>query len=258
MKTKTACGECKLITYTFNYYYFMSFNLDLLPGKYANKPLTILDCIDIQNSICITIDFNKYYNCRKCNQITKHYQRRQFYNYPKYLVIYIERGYDCHNKTKISYSLDLNLTKRCDSPNSPNIYKLIGVIKRIDMEEKEHYISLYFDFRMNCWIYRNDSNITKINSPFDVQQGIEVMLFYVGFHSNENSISVSQEFQRQFSSQLNNSNFPNFSNSNKYININNLNNMNMPNNSNMQMNNNQFNQYNQRSSSGNIFLKKGI
>ena len=32
----------------------------------------------------------------------------------------------------------------------------------------------------------------------------------------------------------------------------------MPNNSNMQMNNNQFNQYNQRSSSGNIFLKKGI
>ena len=110
---------------------------------------------------------------------------------------------------------------------------------------------------MNCWIYRNDSNITKINSPFDVQQGIEVMLFYVGFHSNENPISVSQEFQRQFSSQLNNSNFPNFSNSNNRININNLNNMNMPNNSNMQMNNNQFNQYNQRSSSGNIFLKKG-
>jgi hypothetical protein len=264
MKTKTACGECKLITYTFNYYYFLSFNLDLLPGKYANKPLTILDCIDIQNSICITIDFNKYYNCRKCKQITKHYQRRQFYYYPKYLVINLERGYDCHNKTRVSYSLDLNLTKRCDNPNSPNIYKLIGVIKRIDMEEKEHYISLYLDFRMNSWIYRDNSNIKAINSPFEVQQGIEVMLFYVGFHSNENSTCVSQELQRQFSrmpnesSQVNNSlGMPNFSNSNNCININNLNfNMNMPNN-NMQMNNNQFNQYNQRSSSGNIFLKKG-
>ena len=34
-------------------------------------------------------------------------------------------------------------------------------------------------------------------------------------------------------------------------------NMNMPNNS-VQLNNNQFNQYNQKNSSGNIFLKKGI
>lgn len=250
MKTKTACGECKLITYTFNYYYFLSFNLDLLPGKYANKPLTILDCIDIQNSICITIDFNKYYNCRKCNQITKHYQRRQFYNYPKYLVIYIERGYDCHNKTKVSYSLDLNLTKRCDSPNSPNLYKLIGVIKRIDMEEKEHYISLYFDFRMNSWIYRDDSKTIRIISPLEVQQGIEVMLFYVGYQSVD--INVSQEFQRQFSrmpnesSQVNNSNISNFANPNN-ANINSMNfKVNMTNNNNMQMNNNQFNQFNQK------------
>lgn len=267
MKTKTACGECKLISYTFNYYYFISFNLDLLPPKYANKPLNILDCIDIQNSICITLDFNKYYNCRKCNQITKHYQRRQFYNYPKYLVIYLERGYDGHNKTKISYSLDLNLTKRCDNPNSPNIYKLIGVIKRIDMEEKEHYISLYFDFRLNSWIYRDDSNIKKINSPFDVQQGIEVMFFYIGFRNEENPSGLSQVFQRQFSrmpnesSQIGNSiGMPHFSNSNNNININNINNMNfmnMPNNQ-MQMNNNHFGQYNQRNSSGNIFLNRKI
>ena len=130
------------------------------------------------------------------------------------------------------------------------------------MEEKRHYISLYFDFRMNSWIYRDDSNISKINSPFDVQKGIEVMLFYIGFH-------VSQELQRQFSrmpiesSQMNNNaNMPNFTNSNNFININNINyNMNMPNNNmqmnSMQMNNNQFGQYNQRSSSGNIFLKKG-
>ena len=132
------------------------------------------------------------------------------------------------------------------------------------MEEKEHYISLYFDFRMNSWIYRDDSNLSKINSPFDVQKGIEVMLFYIGFHNSENYTNVSQELQRQFSrmpiesSQMNNNaNMPNFTNSNNFININNINyNMNMPNN-NMQMNNNQFGQYNQRSSSGNIFLKKG-
>jgi hypothetical protein len=241
----------------------------LLPPKYLNRPLSILDCIDLQNSICITIDFNKYYNCRRCKQITKHYQRRQFYNYPKYLIIYLERGYDCHNKIKVSYSLDLNLSNRCDSPNSPNVYKLIGVIKRIDMEEKRHYISLYFDFRMNSWIYRDDSNLSKINSPFDVQKGIEVMLFYIGFHNSENYTNVSQEFQRQFSrmpiesSQMNNNaNMPNFTNSNNFININNINfKMNMPNNNmqmnSMQMNNNQFGQYNQRSSSGNIFLKKG-
>jgi ubiquitin C-terminal hydrolase len=123
MKTKNACGECKLVTYTFNYYYFISFNLDLLPAKYANRPLNILDCIDIQNSICITIECNNNYNCRKCKKITKHYQRRQFYKYPKYLVINLERGYDCHNKIRVSYSLDLNLTNRSDVPNSQNIYK---------------------------------------------------------------------------------------------------------------------------------------
>jgi len=40
-------------------------------------------------------------------------------------------------------------------------------VKRLDINNKEHYISLYFDFNQQSWIVRDDSTIQKIKSPFD-------------------------------------------------------------------------------------------
>lgn len=63
MKTKTICGKCKELNnynenniafYSFNNYYFVSFNIDLAE-KYNNS-LNLEGLFNLQNNICITID----------------------------------------------------------------------------------------------------------------------------------------------------------------------------------------------------------
>ena len=50
-------------------------------------------------------------------------------------------------------------------------------MKRQDKGEKEHYISLYYDYNFKSWILRDDSSIKKIQSPMEHKQGIEMIFF---------------------------------------------------------------------------------
>jgi ubiquitin C-terminal hydrolase len=63
MKTKSTCGKCKETNYSFNYFNFVSFNIDLAQRK--QNQLSLVNLFTIQNNILITIDVN---NLRYCNQ----------------------------------------------------------------------------------------------------------------------------------------------------------------------------------------------
>ena len=230
MKNKTVCSKCKLTTYTYNSFVFVSFNLNLIQKKIQQNynQTNIIQCFTLQNNECITLRNNIY--CRSCKINSIHYQRKQFYNLPRFLIICLDRGIDCQNKMNVNYGIDINLRGNCDNSNSPLHFKLIGVIKRLDLGEKEHYISIYFDFQMNCWIFRNDSENQKINSPFDVKQGYEVMFFYI---ENKNYFN-NQCFSSRSTTKSLNSNISN-------NNINNGINMNMNNNNINVMNSNIIN-----------------
>ena len=180
MKIKTVCEKCNLTTYTFDAFNHICFNLDLAQ-KYINQQnqIEITNLFDIQNNIMLRLEETKYINCRHCKKIMKHQQRKQFNTFPKYLIISLNRGSECHNKMNVSFGFDLNLSNKYDNLNSPNNYRLIGMIKRMDKEGKEHYISLYFDYQMNTWVYRDGSSTNNINNPFSHMQGLVVMLFYV-------------------------------------------------------------------------------
>ena len=192
MKTKTLCDRCQKANienslYSFNNYYFVSFNLDLAE-KYNNNSLSLEKLFNIQNNICITIDTNKHKICNKCNSIQVHYQRKQFYTFPYYLIICLVRGYNCKNKKKILYNIDLNLKNECELKEvSPSQFKLVGIIKRLDIGEQEHYISLYFDYKSNSWYLRDDCSLTKINNPMEHNQGIEICFFYRNINNNNNN-----------------------------------------------------------------------
>ena len=43
---------------------------------------------------------------------------------------------------------------------------------------------LFFCFNLNSWVLRNDSDIVKLNSPFDSNDGVEMMFFYRKFQNN--------------------------------------------------------------------------
>jgi hypothetical protein len=186
MKTKTTCSKCSLTKYYFNLYYYISFEINLAM-RYIKGNLSLENLFDIQNEICIPIGLNKFRYCEQCKSGQVHCQRKQFYCFPNFLIICLERGNNCQNKMKIVYDLKLNLEKKCDCVGNNN-YQLVGIVKRMDKNKKEHYISLYYDYVIKSWILRDDSSSTKINSPLEHNQGIEMIFFYKKRKANNNII----------------------------------------------------------------------
>ena len=196
MKTKSTCGKCKETNYSFNYFNFVSFNIDLAQRK--QNQLSLVNLFTIQNNILITIDVNKLRYCNQCKSVRVHYQRKQFYSFPPFLVICLDRGYNCQNKTKVAYDLNLDLQGNYEFTESPQFFKLIGILKRLDKNEKEHYISLYYDFQCKSWILRDDNSTQNINSPMNHNEGTEMIFFYKALKDN-----MGNYLRRNSSNQIN-------------------------------------------------------
>ena len=196
MKTKSSCGHCGEINYSFNYFNFVSFDINLAQRK--QNQLSLANLFTIQNNILITIDINKLRYCKQCKSVQVHYQRKQFYSFPPFLVICLDRGYNCQNKTKVAYDLNLDLQGNYEFTESPQFFKLIGILKRLDKNEKEHYISLYYDFQCKSWILRDDNSTQKINSPMDHKEGTEMIFFYRAIKD-----SMGKYLKRNSSKQVN-------------------------------------------------------
>ena len=228
MKTKTVCSTCQLTTYSYQAFNFITFNLDLIQ-KYLIKnnyqdilnQINLFHCFIAQNDTLIQINnFSRY--CRQCKQNNIHTERKQFSTFPRYFVICLDRGADCENKTKVYYNNILDLSAKHDNPNSYNYFMLKGIIKRLDVNNKEHYISIYYDFNKNSWIVRDDSNIQKINSPFDHNQGYEIMFFYEallnnGMNNSGNNMNMQQNMSNMNNMQQNMNQNQNMLNSNMSI-----------------------------------------
>ena len=65
----------------------------------------------------------------------------------------------------------MDLKGNYESTKYPPLFKLIGIVKRLDKNEKEHYIFLYYDFQCKSWILRDGNNTEKINSPMNHNEG---------------------------------------------------------------------------------------
>ena len=196
MYNKIECRKCLLLTYSFNSFNFVTFNLDLVQKsliKYNSQnimnELNISDCFSLQNNILIKIKGTSKI-CRNCKKI-EHLERKRYYTFPKYLIVCLDRGNKCQNNLKIKYNPTLNLKDNCKNSKSYNNFRLIGIIKRLDIQNKEHYLSIYFDCNLNSWILRDDSQCKIINSPKEHNQGIEIMFFYEGFITNFNSTNTN-------------------------------------------------------------------
>ena len=266
MKNKTVCVNCQLTTYTYQAFNFITFNLDLVK-KYLIKnnlqnmqnQLNLLHCFIMQNDTLIQIsNYSRY--CRNCKQNTEHSERKQFSTFPRYFIVCLDRGNECENKTKIFYDNMLDLSGKHDNPNSYSYYMLKGIIKRLDKNDKEHYISLYFDYNQNSWIIRDDSQIKKLSSPFDHQEGYEVMFFYEAIINNNNN-NMNQNMNNNMGNNMNN-NMGNNMNNNMGNNMNNNmgNNMNqnMNNNMNQNMNNNMGNNMNMNQNMNNNNMNQNM
>ena len=99
---------------------------------------------------------------------------------PYQLIIYFDRGNNNESKIKINYPEELDLSSVVRSKHSPTKYHLTGVIKRCDVNGKEHYISLIWNYALGKkWcLFDNEKEVEVLKSQQDHKDGIEVMLFY--------------------------------------------------------------------------------
>ena len=175
MKSKSACCKCSINSYGFNYYYFVSFNIELALNYL--KDLSMEQLFKKQNEMCINLNKTHHKTCINCKSVQEFVQRKQFYTLPPLLIVCLDRGFNCQFKDKVSYNLQLNLANQVENKEI-NSYELSGIVKRLDKNGKEHYICIYNDFNLNSWVLRNDSEIIKLKSPFDHKEGVELIFFY--------------------------------------------------------------------------------
>jgi len=182
MKSKSLCCKCNTTTYSFNYYYFVSFNVELVLNTQQMNP-SIEQLFNIQNNVLVKLHQAHHKNCNNCKCVQEFLQRKQFYTLPPFLIVCLDRGYNCEFKSKISYNLQLNLANEVEK-KMITFYELTAIVKRADRNDKEHYICIYKDFNVNSWVLRDDSKTFKLNSPFDSNEGIEMIFFYRKLQNN--------------------------------------------------------------------------
>ena len=182
MKSKSLCCKCNTTTYSFNYYYFVSFNVELVLNTQQMNP-SIEQLFNIQNNVLVKLHQAHHKNCNNCKCVQEFLQRKQFYTLPPFLIVCLDRGYNCEFKSKISYNLQLNLANEVEN-KMITFYELTAIVKRADRNDKEHYICIYKDFNVNSWVLRDDSKTFKLNSPFDSNEGIEMIFFYRRLQNN--------------------------------------------------------------------------
>ena len=182
MKSKSLCCKCNTTTYSFNYYYFVSFNVELVLNTQQMNP-SIEQLFNIQNNVLVKLHQAHHKNCNNCKCVQEFLQRKQSYTLPPFLIVCLDRGYNCEFKSKISYNLQLNLANEVEK-KMITFYELTAIVKRADRNDKEHYICIYKDFNVNSWVLRDDSKTFKLNSPFDSNEGIEMIFFYRRLQNN--------------------------------------------------------------------------
>ena len=172
MKLINTCNTCKTKIYSFNSYFFVTFNLETI--KPNNNEKLILENLFIkQNQNKKT---NNIY-CYKCLKKTSQTSVKQFYSFPNLLVISIQRGASYQYKNSIDIKEQLILTQIADFKIPNYRYQLIGVLKRKIKNGSENFISIcHFNQK---WWECEDSYVNETLTPsyFD-PEGDTIMLFY--------------------------------------------------------------------------------
>ena len=175
MKLTNFCDQCKIRTYAFSSFFFVTFNLEkIFKVNYNNYVLNLEEQFINQNKTLTS----KLFYCNKCLNKTTHSCYKEFYSFPNLLIISIQRGITYNYKNPINIAQVLDLTNSATFQYSKKIFNLVGLLGRIANNGNESYFSVV---RMGQkWYICEGINIKEINSPLNYNiQGDIIMLFYM-------------------------------------------------------------------------------
>ena len=270
LKKTYTCANCKYEFILFEKYNFINFNLNNYAEITKNNSVNLIDILIYYNNKQIILDDkNKNISCKSCKvpNAVNHYLNRQFFCFPKNLIITFEREQN-NNNIYVDFDEKIYLNEQKD-PNTSYEYYLTGII--CELSSLNNGIPKYGCFvkRNMNWIYcdnkSNDSGTIatlsfikkyrKIVSLFyycDIKNSFSYLVDNTNFNNNMNFNNL--KFFSNMNNQVNQFIFSNMFNNINYNNINNNFNLQMMNQNPMNNINNNFE--NNNDNSNNFGIKK--
>ena len=159
----TKCKECNNIISSL----YSIFNILELSIYQLKKERTI-SLKELIKSYSYPQEINDTIFCNKCQNNVKAYSKVEIANYPKILIIYINKVIDHqYYDNKINFPSELYLPDDNSKENSKNekCYDLIGLIEHFGSESVGHYISKCKNYIDGNWYRFNDSIVDKTTIP---------------------------------------------------------------------------------------------
>ena len=176
MKITNVCNECKIITFSFNSFFFVTFNLEFLlkNNRMSESELNLAEQFINQKKFPTK---NRLY-CSKCLNKTLHRCNKEYYQLPNLLIISIQRGITYNYKTPINIPQTLDLTNSVELQFSKNRFNLVSLLGRTIKNGNETFFSIVSVG--NNWFYCEGTIIKEISFPLNYNSfGDIIMLFYM-------------------------------------------------------------------------------
>ena len=177
LKEKKTCLNCNMFSYNFGCFCLLTFDLNEICKTNSNN-YSLEFLFDAMKKKVKNFTLDDHIYCDRCLSYQMHTQIKQIYTMPYELIIYLERGINCMNKTMIKFPFSLDVSNYAEFPSSPKNFELVGTVNRMDIHGKEHYISITKDLNSQNWIYSDDQEIQQIDPNIALTYGIPVLLFY--------------------------------------------------------------------------------
>ena len=166
------CNECKIKTFSFNSFFFITFNLEHILKKNNIVEFNLHEQL-FKQKYTLT---EKLLYCNKCLNKTMHSSYKEFYYLPNFLVISLLRGITYECKTPVNLAQTLDLTNVIEFEYGKKQYYLVSLLGR--EENKDSFFSIVL--AGNKWYYCKEEKIEEINFPCDFNSfGDILMLFYM-------------------------------------------------------------------------------
>ena len=177
MKITNLCRQCQLRTFSFNSFFFITFNLEKILKNNFTQQFNLQEQLIKQKDYVIE---NQFY-CSKCLTKTAHNTFKEYYSLPNILIISIQRGLTFSHKNPIIISQELDLTKSIEFEYSKKTFNLVGILgRREDGEGNELFFSIvylgnqwYYCLQCSEYIIKPVDSLSNANSFGDI-----LMLFY--------------------------------------------------------------------------------
>ena len=189
IRKKIICQGCKAERYSFEYYSFLTININKIKNFLSNeekveknknkKNIKLLDFFDYYNKPEYLVGDSNIF-CKKCQAKNGMIIIKNIYSTHPIIPIIIERDEDPKlNKDKIDFPEELDLSKYIEYKTSSKHFYLCGVVTNFGYSNNYGKFEAFCRMEQNGkWYNINDEIVSESNWEYIVNNGIQYVLFY--------------------------------------------------------------------------------